>query len=149
MKITEKELFSSNHMQICLSCENFHPDGCSGGLSYFWKKIFKKDCPYNPYCIDHDCRYFLGTQSFEGILGEIYERFRSDWILASNIWNHDKNWFDKPMAIIVFLAVRIGGSRIWIFNSFQWQYGVKKGMNILNEADLIKHMSKKIKDKFD
>lgn len=149
MKPDIKAIFSSDRLQKCFDNPNFKTDKCSGGLSKTWKFLFKKDCPYNPYCIDHDCMYFLGTQGYEGIFGEITERFKADWKLAKNIWNNDENWYDKPMAIIVFIAVRIGGSRVWIFNSFRWQYGISVDDKLSDEANTIKDISNDIKKKLD
>jgi len=144
-----KKILCSEQVQRCFDDPNFKTDYCSGGLSYMWKKLFNKDCPYNIYCIEHDCKYFFGTKEYEGILTEIIERFKADYILAKNIWNNNQHWYDKLMAVIVFIAVRIGGSRVWIFNSFKWRYGISIYDELKNRVKDIEKEAKSIEEKFD
>ena len=38
----------------------FTTDGCSGGMSWFWRNVLGHAPPWEGYCIDHDKKYWEG-----------------------------------------------------------------------------------------
>lgn len=81
-------------------------DGCSGFMSYFWRRILKRPPPWEGLCDEHDKAYQRG--------GSVWLRVIADWRLAVSVWRlllekgHPLFWLVPPL---MFLAVRIGG--VW------------------------------------
>jgi hypothetical protein len=109
----------------CLEYDIFASNGCSGGLSKTWKWLFGKKPIFEDCCDYHDCLYFLGMKDNEGKWEEFKQRLKADNYLFKCIWNQ-KGVFYKGLACIVWSAVRIGGSRHWVFNEFTYGYGKLK-----------------------
>ena len=103
----------------------FSSDGCSGFMSYVWRKLFRKDPPWEGCCFAHDVAYWKG--------GPTKLRLEADIELMRAVALHGHPYW----AIIMFLGVRIGGPW-WLpfpsirqrrgkwhfsFNEVRWGYG--------------------------
>ena len=88
----------------------FTTDGCSGGMSWFWRKIFSKPPPWEDLCIDHDHTYWAG--------GTKAERLEADRELAAGVTLRGY----PEIAVIMFRAIRVGGHP-WMPFSWRWDYG--------------------------
>ena len=91
-------------------------DGCSGGMSWAWRKVLKRPPPFEDCCHEHDQPYAIG--------GTEIERFCADMRLYFCV--RDRGW--PKLAASMFRAVRIGGvpwlpvSWRWGFNTSKWKY---------------------------
>lgn len=90
----------------------FTTDGCSGGMSWLWKKVFKEDPPWERRCIEHDEKYWLG--------GSRRDRALADGELAV----HVSAMGYPTLSILMWIAVRIGGHPLLPF-PWRWGYGWK------------------------
>lgn len=88
----------------------FTTDGCSGGMTWLWTKVKGSPPPWNACCINHDFAYWRG--------GTAFERLEADKRLLQNVIDNGHPWW----AIVMFIAVRIGGHPIFPF-SWKWGYG--------------------------
>ena len=80
----------------------FKSDGCSASLDLdqLWS------------CVVHDWEYWQG--------GTVWEKIKSDWKFAKDIWTTSKYWYTAPHR---FLGVTIFG---WFPNpKFRWGFGWK------------------------
>jgi hypothetical protein len=90
--------------------ESFTTDGCSGGMTTFWKYLFNNAPPWNDDCVIHDKAYWeAGTKE---------RRLKADRILAGSVAR--KGY--PLIAAAMYYAVRIGGHPIFPF-SWRWDYG--------------------------
>jgi len=90
----------------------FKSDGCSGGMSWFWRTFLRRDPPWEGACRDHDYAYWYG--------GSKDDRLQADICLAAHV-----TLAGYPLtAFIMYYAVRIGGMPSWRF-SWCWNYGSK------------------------
>ena len=88
----------------------FSTDGCSGGMSWAWRKFLRGPPPWEECCVKHDFAYWRG--------GFWKDRRNADLELMSCVRkNGHPVW-----AIIMYIGVRIGGSPIWPV-SWRWGYG--------------------------
>jgi len=85
--------------KIC--CENFISDGCSGGLSYIWRKVFHACPPWEIDCIIHDLEYHVG--------GTKKDRRAADLNLKRAIY--DCGFF--LLSNFVFIILRLFGWKFW------------------------------------
>lgn len=90
----------------------FTTDGCSGGMSYIWKLLFKTKTPWEDCCVDHDKPYHTG--------GTKEERKTADKKLCECVT--EKGY--KVLGWIMEKAVRVGGHP-WIPTPWRWGYGYK------------------------
>lgn len=88
----------------------FSTDGCSGGMSRMWKRIFKRLPPWEGCCRKHDLAYWRG--------GFWHDRRQADIDLYYCV----KEGGHPIWAALMYVAVRVGGSPVWPFN-WRWGYG--------------------------
>ena len=88
-------------------------DGCSGGMSRFWRWAFGAPPPWEGCCDEHDRAYAVG--------GTSDQRSIADTQLLVCVAKKGHPWW----AIIMFLAVRVGGVS-WLPTSFRWGFGEEK-----------------------
>lgn len=96
----------------------FKSDGCSGGMSTFWRKVFGRPPPWEGCCETHDIPYHTGgTRTY---------RLESDLMLMFCVMNKRKGcgyWMSYAyiaLGLLMFLAVRIGGHPLL---PFPWRWG--------------------------
>lgn len=81
-------------------------DGCSGFMSYFWRRFLHHPPPWEPECNAHDVVYEKG--------GPLYRRLVADFWMAVGVWRNLWRqgrcdfWF---WSVVMFIAVRVGG--VW------------------------------------
>lgn len=88
----------------------FTTDGCSGGMTYLWKLVWRRDPPWNDLCIEHDKVYWRG--------GSKEARRIADRRLMSGVTLNGHPIF----AFAMWCAVRIGGHPLLPL-SWRWGYG--------------------------
>lgn len=104
---------------------DFHSDGCSGGLSKLWKKVFGELPPFETACREHDLEYYWG--------GSYGNRLYADLVLARNVvvmgtmsvefpWHPIAFLLYFLLAIVVFVVVQIGGASHWK-RPYSWDFG--------------------------
>ncbi len=88
-------------------------DGCSGGMSKAWRKLFGKNPPWEGCCDIHDQPYARG--------GSWLDRLFADFDLLFCVWKGG-----HPIwAIVMFLGVRIGGVP-WLPTPHRWGFDTKR-----------------------
>lgn len=94
----------------------FTTDGCSGGMSATWRRVFRRPPPWEGCCTRHDVAYWAGGTRLEKLgadLGLLYS------VTVSNLWC-------SPLLFIIafgmFVAVTIGGGPRWR-TGYRWAYG--------------------------
>lgn len=93
-----------------MSVSDFKTDGCSGGMSAFWKRQFGTVPPWENCCIEHDRAYHAG--------GTSDQRKEADYKLYQCVKaNKGTSW-----AWIMWLAVRFGGVPYMPWD-WRWGYG--------------------------
>jgi len=101
----------------------FQSDGCSGGLSEWWKRLFHSETPIEPCCFDHDVEYHFGSGPDASAWENFRERTGADWrFFVCSL--RRPGLTAKLLAPVVFIAVRIGGGRYW-HRSYSWGFGWK------------------------
>lgn len=90
----------------------FATDGCSGGMSWVWKKLTGNPPPWESACIEHDRAYHKG--------GTRSARKAADLKLAADVTMSGHPY----IAVAMYGAVRIGGHPLWPF-PWRWGYGWK------------------------
>lgn len=90
--------------------KQFTTDGCSGGMSWAWRRISGKPPPWERDCVEHDHRYWRG--------GPKGCRLEADGELAKRVRDRGH----PVWAAVIHWSVRIGGSPIWPF-PWRWDYG--------------------------
>ncbi len=103
----------------------FETDGCSGFMSFLWQVMFSYKPPWEGCCIKHDKAYWQG--------GDLSLRLKADSKLMQDVASKGHPYW----AILIFLAVRIGG-QWWLpfpsvkkvsgkwkftFDGVRWGYG--------------------------
>lgn len=88
----------------------FTTDGCSGGMSFLWKLIFRKPTPWEDCCVEHDKKYWQGGTSLERKNADI------------ELYNKVKERGHPVFAFLMYYSVRFGGHPIFPF-SWRWGYG--------------------------
>jgi hypothetical protein len=96
----------------CIPDKPFTTDGCSGGMSWAWKLIFKKSPPWEGCCVVHDFAYWQG--------GSKNSKYQADVKLMKCVWNNGYRFW----AVMMFVAVSFYGVS-WLPTSFRWGYGWK------------------------
>lgn len=85
-------------------------DGCSGGMSWAWRKVFGFPPPWENCCDLHDDLYADG--------GSFDDRARADrMLMMCTLENGHPHW-----SYLMYLAVRIGGSP---YLPFPWRWNFK------------------------
>ena len=92
----------------------FVTDGCSGGMSWFWKYILKKQLPWEEACIAHDKKYWCG--------GTCNMRKSADYALLRAVVQTGHPYF----AMVMYVAVRAFGSP-WMPLPWRWGFGYEYG----------------------
>lgn len=87
-------------------------DGCSGGVSWFYKLIMRKDPPMECCCDAHDQVYAIG--------GSARDRWVADYQLFLCVFSKTESIF---LASLFFYAVRIGGHPLL---PLPWRWGFTK-----------------------
>lgn len=90
----------------------FKSDGCSGGMSWFWRTFLRRPPPWEGACIDHDYAYWYG--------GSRSKRLLADRCLAAQVARSGY----PVIGAMMYYAVRLGGMPHWRF-SWRWNYGSK------------------------
>lgn len=100
----------------------FTTDGCSGGLSWLWRNLYRTPPPWEALCIEHDRLYWSG--------GSREKRREVDLWFWRQLMLHP----DVPglWATAIWLAVRIGGYPLlplpWRWGyGWRWPRGYSKG----------------------
>lgn len=88
----------------------FQTDGCSGGMSWAWKKFLRQAPPWEQCCVKHDLAYWRG--------GFWKDRQEADLELMRCVKRHGH----PVWAFLMFIAVRVGGSPLWPV-AWRWGYG--------------------------
>jgi len=88
----------------------FTTDGCSGGMSWLWRKLFGKPPPWEGACIAHDQAYWRG--------GSLAQRRVADKALCIGVV---KRGYPLTGALMYY-GVRLGGVP-WLPTSWRWGYG--------------------------
>ncbi len=88
----------------------FQTDGCSGGMSWAWRKFLRGPPPWEDCCVKHDLTYWRG--------GFWKDRREADLALARCVKRHGH----PVWAVLMYIGVRIGGSPIWPA-PWRWGYG--------------------------
>lgn len=88
----------------------FTTDGCSGGMTWLWRLVTRRDPPWQDRCIEHDRAYWQG--------GTVEMRRQADRVLmAGVVTNGHPIW-----AFAMWAGVRIGGVP-WLPLPWRWGYG--------------------------
>ena len=88
----------------------FTTDGCSGGMSWFWRTVLRRPLPWEGACESHDRTYWKG--------GTRDARRTADMVLATRVLQRGY----PIMAALMYYAVRIGGHPLLPF-AWRWNYG--------------------------
>ncbi len=88
----------------------FKSDGCSGGMSWAWRKLYDRNPPWNGLCVDHDRAYWNG--------GTVEDRQWADAALLIAV--AQKGY--PLVAVLMWIAVRVGGSP-WLPFPWRWAFG--------------------------
>lgn len=88
----------------------FTTDGCSGGMSWFWRTFLRKAPPWEHHCFWHDIAYWRG--------GFYQDRLDADVELFRGVCNEGYPW----VATLMFVAVRAGGAPFFP-TPWRWGYG--------------------------
>lgn len=88
----------------------FTTDGCSGGMSWAWRRFIGHPPPWEGACIEHDKAYWLG--------GPTWKRRRADQRLREDV----KVKGYPIIGFFMYYGVRLGGMSIWPV-SWRWGYG--------------------------
>jgi hypothetical protein len=86
-------------------------DGCSGGISSFYRKVLRKAPPWEGCCIDHDKAYRAG--------GRWRDRLRADLALGRCVWKAGY----PSIGVVMFVAVRVFGSPFFPMKSRKFAWG--------------------------
>ncbi|MCF8533065.1 MAG: hypothetical protein K9G48_08685 [Reyranella sp.] len=90
----------------------FTTDGCSGGMTWLWRRVFHRPPPWNDLCVEHDRAYWKG--------GTAEMRRAADReLMAGVVSNGHPVW-----AFAMWLGVRIGGHPL-LPMSWRWGYGYR------------------------
>ena len=92
------------------SLKPFKSDGCSGGLSWYWRNNLGGNPPWEGCCVEHDEAYHKGGSQRDRVKADLklYECVRSK---GHPIW-----------AAVMWYAVRVGGHPYWP-TPFRWGFG--------------------------
>lgn len=93
-----------------INLKPFKSDGCSGGMSWLWRKIFKRPPPWEDVCVRHDQAYHKGGRSGQRLSADI--NMMLDIIVKGY----------PNIAVLMFILVRIGGLPI-LPTSYRWGFG--------------------------
>ncbi len=86
-------------------------DGCSGGMSAFWRAVFKRPPPWEGCCDEHDQPYAAGGTRRDRLTAD--DKLRACVEAKGHpIW-----------AFLMFWGVRFGGHPLW---PFPWRWGFSK-----------------------
>lgn len=88
----------------------FTSDGCSGGMSWLWNKLFGHPPEWENECFLHDIKYWIG--------GSAKDRQNADLGLYIGVVNSGH----PHIAFLMYIAVRIGGSA-YLPLPWRWGYG--------------------------
>ncbi len=88
----------------------FTTDGCSGGMSWFWRTFLGHPPPWEGDCVEHDKAYWEG--------GTKEQRRKADLKLCRRVG--DKGY--PILGWLMFAGVYVGGSPLLPF-SWRWGYG--------------------------
>lgn len=111
----------------------FKSDGCSGGLSKWWRELFGQPTPIEPCCFAHDIEYHYGAGRGAGWWQNYKERSDADIALLlcclgeygfKRLFNGQikDGLLSILLAIPVYAAVRIGGGAYWP-TTYKWGFG--------------------------
>lgn len=90
----------------------FTTDGCSGGMSWLWRKTHGKPPPWEGHCIEHDRTYHAGGTRAERAAADrkLMEAVAKD---GHTVW-----------AGLIWIGVRLGGHP-FAPTPWRWGYGWK------------------------
>lgn len=92
--------------------EPYVSDGCSGGMSWFWRKVLRSEPPWEGCCFTHDLAYRTGGTRKERSLADLA-------MLVCVATNGHPIW-----AFVMWVAVRVGGHPLWP-TPYRWGFGCK------------------------
>ncbi|CAG37119.1 hypothetical protein [Desulfotalea psychrophila] len=98
----------------------FVSDGCSGGLSWGWVKIFRRLSPLEECCYNHDIEYHFGSGRRAGRWESFIDRLWVDNQFALCVFR--SGWCGKVLVLPIWLAVRLGGGG-YLYTSYRWGFG--------------------------
>lgn len=90
----------------------FTSDGCSGGMSFAWRLVFRKPPPWEACCFIHDIAYWKG--------GTKEERRKADERLYYDVVGNGY----PIIAYLMWISVRLGGHPAFPF-PWRWGYGYR------------------------
>jgi hypothetical protein len=90
----------------------FTTDGCSGGMTWAWRVIARRDPPWEGACVKHDRAYWAG--------GSALQRRSADRLLMERVTRSGH----PIIAFVMWCAVRVGGHPLLPL-SWRWGYGWK------------------------
>lgn len=88
----------------------FETDGCSGGMSATWRKMFGTPPPWEGACVKHDAKYYAG--------GTYRDRVKADLQLMKDVSNQGY----PVWGFLMYVGVRIGGGSL-LPTPWRWGYG--------------------------
>ena len=77
------------------------PNGCSGGVDWFYRVILRRSPPFGYCCDEHDVAYYEG--------GGWYARWLADWRFAVCLWEAGRKW----KAVWFWVRLRMFGWVYW------------------------------------
>lgn len=90
----------------------FISDGCSGGMSWCWTKLFGHAPPWEGCCVEHDKCYHVG--------GSEEDRKAADTTLRACVEKKGHSVW----GFLMYYAVRLGGGPRFP-SKYRWGYGYK------------------------
>lgn len=94
----------------------FTTDGCSGGMTWLWEKLFKTDPPWNDLCVEHDRAYWAGGSAQQ-------RRDADNTLMTGVVGNGYPVW-----GTLMWISVRFGGHPLLPL-PWRWGYGFKYPRN--------------------
>lgn len=92
----------------------FTTDGCSGGMSWLFRRVLRRPPPWEHACVSHDLAYWQG--------GSAADRRYADRMLMIRVALNG-----HPLtAFLMWAAVRIGGHPLLPL-PWRWGYGYRYG----------------------
>lgn len=140
----------------------FTTDGCSGGMSWFWRKVFGKAPPWEELCVDHDYEYWRGGTWLERLIADVrlfigvalngLSRAAMGLLMLGALrWDATLyglcDLFEGIVIVLLiapgmFIGVRIGGFFLWPF-SWRWGYGYywpARGSTVMTGLSHLTHL---------
>ena len=102
-------------MAARVTLKPFVTDGCSGRMSWAWRRFLGRPPPWEGDCVEHDRDYWRG--------GSPADRRHSDLRLVASVMLRGYPFW----AIAILVGVRVGGHPMWGVDGVSWGYGHPAG----------------------